>query len=337
MPARTMVNEMHQFKNVLCVVEDEEGSLAALQRAVALASNNQASLTVIAVVSPMTFGMGMPDGGPLYGDLQDAMLREHELRIKALLEPYREQMEIRSGVLLGIAFLEVIREVLRGEYDLVIKCPEAPDWLDRIFTGDDMHLLRKCPCAVWLVNPETGGSSCQRILAAVDVDDNYPPAELQTRQKLNESIMDVAGALAVSEFAQLHVVHTWTAMGESVMRNGAFVNHTEDQVNAYVDEVHRRHANSLDSLMRRTEARLGPDALDYVKPQLHLVKGSARREIPALARQLKVDCIVMGTVARTGVRGFIMGNTAETILEQINCSVLALKPPGFVTPVELED
>jgi nucleotide-binding universal stress UspA family protein len=45
----------------------------------------------------------------------------------------------------------------------------------------------------------------------------------------------------------------------------------------------------------------------------------------------------MGTVARTGVRGFIMGNTAETILEQIVCSVLAIKPPGFVTPVTLEE
>ncbi len=238
--------------------------------------------------------------------------------------------------MLGIPFLEIIREVLRGDYDLVIKGPEAPDWLDRIFTGDDMHLLRKCPCAVWLVNPETGGS-CERILAAVDLDDNYPPAELETRQRLSESIMEVAGALAVSEFAQLHVVHTWAAIGESVMRNGAFLNHTEDEINTYVEEVRRHHADSLDELMERARTRLGADAFDYIKPQRHLLKGSARREIPALAKQLGVDCIVMGTVARTGVRGFFMGNTAETILEQINCSVLALKPPGFVTPVELED
>jgi universal stress protein E len=45
--------------------------------------------------------------------------------------------------------------------------------------------------------------------------------------------------------------------------------------------------------------------------------------------------VVMGTVARTGVPGFIMGNTAETILSQIDCSVLAIKPPGFTTPVTL--
>ena len=77
--------------------------------------------------------------------------------------------------------------------------------------------------------------------------------------------------------------------------------------------------------------------LDYLKPLTHLLKGSARKEIPALAKRLPVDCIVMGTVARTGIRGFIMGNTAETILEQIDCSVLAIKPHGFVTPVTLDE
>jgi nucleotide-binding universal stress UspA family protein len=45
----------------------------------------------------------------------------------------------------------------------------------------------------------------------------------------------------------------------------------------------------------------------------------------------------MGTVARTGIPGFIMGNTAETILNQIDASVLAIKPPGFGTPVTLDD
>jgi hypothetical protein len=35
--------------------------------------------------------------------------------------------------------------------------------------------------------------------------------------------------------------------------------------------------------------------------------------------------------------GFIIGNTAETILNQIDCSVLAIKPSGFATAVTLEE
>jgi nucleotide-binding universal stress UspA family protein len=45
----------------------------------------------------------------------------------------------------------------------------------------------------------------------------------------------------------------------------------------------------------------------------------------------------MGTVARIGVAGLFIANTAEAILEQIECSVLAVKPEGFETPVSLED
>jgi nucleotide-binding universal stress UspA family protein len=43
----------------------------------------------------------------------------------------------------------------------------------------------------------------------------------------------------------------------------------------------------------------------------------------------------MGTVARTGISGLIIGNTAEAILNQLTCSVPAIKPPGFQTPVTL--
>jgi len=45
----------------------------------------------------------------------------------------------------------------------------------------------------------------------------------------------------------------------------------------------------------------------------------------------------MGTVCRTGLSGFIIGNTAEKVLSEVNCSVLTVKPEGFVTPVTLED
>ena len=44
----------------------------------------------------------------------------------------------------------------------------------------------------------------------------------------------------------------------------------------------------------------------------------------------------MGTVCRTGIAGFFIGNTAESILQQVDCSVLTVKPDGFVSPVVLE-
>ena len=101
-------------------------------------------------------------------------------------------------------------------------------------------------------------------------------------------------------------------------------------------EIAHKHLQWLNELMDDLATWVGKDALDYVKLQMHLLKGNAKDEIPRLAGELQVDLIVMGTLARAGIPGFIMGNTAETILNRIDCSVLAVKPEGFVTPVMLE-
>ncbi len=326
---------MQRFKDILCVVGNGQADTPALERAVTLAENNQASLMVVDIVEQVTAGIGMPDGGPISADLQAALVSAHAEALETLVNPYRTRIAIQTRVLVGVPFLEIIREVLRNGRDLVIKTPETRDWLDRLFGSEDMHLLRKCPCPVWLIKPGKQ-KSYRRILAAVDVGDEYPPAELESRRALNRQILELASSLALSEFAELHVAHAWHAVAESAMR-GAFMHTPEDEVIAYVEQVRRQHVASLDGLMREVTGDLGQDALKYLKPRSHLVKGWAREEIPALAKRIDADLIVMGTVARTGVPGFIMGNTAETILNQIDCSVLAIKPPGFVTPVTLEE
>ncbi len=327
---------MKRFKNILCMVESGKECSLALDRAVTLAENNQANLTVIAVAPSVRAGISMPEGGPISADFQATTVNNHKQELETLAEPYRQRIKIETRVLVGTPFLEIIREVLRNAHDLVIKCPESPNWLDRFFSGDDMHLLRKCPCPVWMVKPQTG-ESYNRILAAVDVDNSYPSKELKTRQGLNALVMQLAGSLAVSEFAELHVAHAWEVIGESVLRHGAFMQMPENEINAHVESVRNHYAKLLDALISEVGAKLGQDAINYINPQIHMPKGSARKVIPELATRLQVDCLVMGTVARTGVPGFFMGNTAETILNQIECSVLAIKPPGFVTPVTLEE
>ncbi len=112
---------------------------------------------------------------------------------------------------------------------------------------------------------------------------------------------------------------------------------SEDKIIAHLEEVRQHYKQSLNVLMNEVIGKLGQDALEYLKPQKHLLKGYPREKIPVLAKEIEADLVVMGTVARTGISGFFMGNTAETILNQLDCSVLAIKPQGFKTPVTLED
>jgi nucleotide-binding universal stress UspA family protein len=86
--------------------------------------------------------------------------------------------------------------------------------------------------------------------------------------------------------------------------------------------------------MEKLSKRVGDDVYQELSPSLHLLQGDAQKMIAALAAKLQADLVVMGTIARTGISGLIIGNTSEAILDQLECSVLAVKPPGFVTPVK---
>jgi nucleotide-binding universal stress UspA family protein len=326
---------MKRFKNILCVAKPGEASKQAIERAISLAQQNQASLTIVDVIEKIVTGINMTDGGSISKELQSAIQRDHEETLKPLIETYRKQIEINYKVLTGEPFLEIIRQVLRCSHDLVIKVLDTHDWLEQLLGSEDMHLLRKCPCPVWLIKPEMTRTD-RRVMAAVDLGDNYAGEERDTLNKLNHQILEIAGSLAISDFAELHIVHVWRAVGESLMR-GAFMKTSEEEILAYVEKTRQQHERELNELVVELKAKLGSDTDSFLSIKKHFLKGRARKEIPNLAQRINADIIVMGTVGRTGVPGIFMGNTAETILNQIDCSVLAVKPSGFKTPVTLEE
>jgi nucleotide-binding universal stress UspA family protein len=326
---------MQRFKNILCVVNTELDDDFALEHAVKLAVNNNAQLTVVEVIDEIPPNTTLLERTLSPIDLQEQMIVAHQKRLQDLVSCWSNKIEITFKVLTGIVFLEVIYEVLRNGHDLVFKTADRGMLLDRLFGSDDMHLLRKCPCPVWMVKPDSP-KTCKKILAAVDVDDSYPSEELNTRHLLNQQVLEMASSLALSESAELHIVHTWVAIGESYMRGG-FAARPEEEIVAYVEEERQKHSRNLNVLLSQVIDKLEQDGLENTKPEKHLVKGYPRKKVPELAEKIKVDLVVMGTVARTGIAGFFMGNTAEAILNQLDCSVLAIKPPGFVTPVILDD
>lgn len=104
----------------------------------------------------------------------------------------------------------------------------------------------------------------------------------------------------------------------------------------FLEVIRQQHDEGLKDPLDNVIQRVGEDAVQFLGPHKHLIKGPPRNEVPGLAKSLQVDLVVMGTVARTGVPGFLIGNTAEAMPGQIDCPVLAVKPAGFVTPVTLD-
>jgi universal stress protein E len=214
--------------------------------------------------------------------------------------------------------------------DLVVKTVEDRGRANRFFGSTDIELLRNCPCPVLLLNP-TGNGNVNKILAAVDFN---PHENSEIDNSLNRQILQMSTSLALSERCELHIIHVWDAYGESSLRSG-FARQSEAETGAYVDKIRFEHQKGLEKLIAEFGGAPGKEAVDYLKPMVHLVKGAAQTVIPDMAKVNQIDLVIMETAGRTGIPGFVMGNTAEAILNQIDCSVFAMKPNGFVTPVTL--
>jgi len=101
----------------------------------------------------------------------------------------------------------------------------------------------------------------------------------------------------------------------------------EEEVNKLLKDAENYNKMLTDELLNKFP-------MSGIKHKLHLLKGDPAVLIPEVAKREKNDLIVMGTVCRTGLPGFIIGNTAESILFKVDCSVLSMKPHGFITPIK---
>ena len=80
---------------------------------------------------------------------------------------------------------------------------------------------------------------------------------------------------------------------------------------------------------------LGQVDLTDLPHRVSVVRGVPFEVISQATRRAEVA--VLGTLSRTGIAGVLIGNTAERVLRQVDCSVLAVKPPGFESPITLPE
>ena len=287
---------MKRFKNILFFADGTDDVTPALKRAAQLAESNKARLTLVDVFEPVeTPSEVISQFGIELNELLKKHRKEDLEKLTKLIE--HDDNLIYTKVLIGLPFLEVIKFVQKGGYDLLIKMARPPAGVsEKIFGSVDLHLLRKCPCPV-LIDRPSSSENFRRILAAVDTDSS-------PTQGCDKLIMQLATSLS----------------GREKLPPG---------------ELQVLLKRKEDKQQAKLEALLQPYGIAIDDENVHLVKGQPAESINRIAKRNDNDIIVMGTVGRVGIPGLFIGNTAEEIFQTTACSVLAVKPDGFISPVEL--
>ena len=318
---------MRSITKVVYVV-DELLDKQAFEKAFAIASSHQAELTILDVIPELKISAGVAQdlGGKTL--LQEGIAAARHDAIKNALASLSVNTAYTVKILTGRRYLEVIRTVLAEGHNLVVKLAEEPAWLGRFVSSDDMHLLRKCPCPVWLIQGGAATTTTGKVLAAIDFD---PELSGQEQQALNEKILSFASSVALFEMAELHILHAW----DSPIAGFASLwsDDPDEAEKQALDGEYRVRRDMIGQCEQWLRRKLGEEDFAYLNPHTRLLHGSPEEHIPAYAESIAADVVVMGTVGRTGVPGLIIGNTAEDVLQQLRCSVVAVKPDGFISPV----
>ena len=311
---------MKRFKNILFYAGTEHYS-EALHRSITLAMENNAKLTLMDVVKPIPSTLGMVTDVATPEELQALIVKDHRARLLEIEADCSDTgVELDAVVSVGDPTVEIVRQVQRDQHDLVIKAADGLSATGRMFGSVALSLLRVCPCPVWILKTD-GHAGFHRVLAAID-----PAADDNTHQRLNQEILELAFAIAQQSGSELHIVSAWDVWMEKLLRRRA----GEDEVNRLANQQKAMVQKALDDLLQVPNANT-----DDIR--VHLRRGTAATAIGSVAQEIQADLLVMGTVCRIGLAGFMIGNTAERVLTAADCSVLALKPSGFVSPIAMSD
>jgi nucleotide-binding universal stress UspA family protein len=298
---------MRRFTNILFTPAGRHDNASAVRRVADLARDNGARLTLFGVTPQPSRLQRALHRADFFAEVQAADRTAMSNRLERYAAA-QDDLEIEVAVETGDHAVCVLDRVASDGHDLVV------------VTTTDEHdghatikrLLRSCPCPVWVIRPTR--ARIQRVLAAVNPD----PAE----RELNVKILELAAGMVDRFGGELHVVHAWELYGEATLRQSAFLHMDDDAVDALADEEHDRLAAALADL-------LDASGLDQAPWTVHLVKGRPEDIVCRLVERARINLLVMGTIARSGVSGVMIGNTAERVLDDVRCSVVAIKPPGF--------
>jgi len=307
-------------KKILVVIDPTSEEQPALSRATEFARCVDADLALLTCLFDPDIAHVQWVTGQTLEHLRDEAIDVHFKSLERLAVPLRsEGLSVSIKIAWDSPLHEaIVREALNIEADFLVKDTHHHSAVSRaLLTNTDWHLIRECPCPLWLVKP-TSAPLDASVMAAVD-----PVHEHDEDAALDRRIVAVARLLSTLYEERLQLVHIFTPPPSPIL--GVFPTAGPTMpIEALIEKARQAHVEALDSLA--ADAGIPAESV-------HLRDGSQIDLLPETAGELHAGVVVIGAIARSALQRLIVGHTAERTLEQFACDVVVVKSDDFESPI----
>ncbi len=295
----------------MVVVDSRQQNHFALPRAAEFAQQYSSNLTLVSCVYSK-----LMDFQSLFADSTvEVKLHEIAEKKKWLDDLAREYQD--KGLVVNTVVIwnknnckGLIDHIHQANYDLIVKTAHSHPTLSKLLmTPTDWHLLREVSESILFVKEDVKPGK-KNLMCAIKIQTDGD------HHDLNHKILKTTQELTKMGVNDTHLVNVfpWPTSDVNKFR------HLFDE-SGYFDAAKKAHTEAMKEYLK-----------DYPieNNNIHVIEGLNPEEIiPEMTKEAQIDLLVMGSVGRDGLLAAVIGNTAEKILDDLECDVLALKPDNI--------
>jgi universal stress protein E len=303
---------MLKLQRLLVVMDPSVDNQPALNRAKELSKASNAAVHCLSFVYNHACEEGVFSEIHFRDDFKRLLLEERENWLEDQVATVGLHQATQAVVWCEHAYEAAIAAMNEDDFDLVIRSAATHhSLLERILPHEDWNLLRHAPGPVLLVKKHRKQHK-NSILCAVDATSKDPG-----HRAINDNILDIGEQFADALSSQMHIINAYPIASVAFTMLPA-----ASAPNDLQNFLKRQHQNGCDRLAKR---------YNVPETNIHLIEGDPGSAIVEQGKALDVDLIILGTVAREGMKAVLLGNTAEQVLEYTDADVLAVKPEDGVS------
>lgn len=284
--------------------ELEEYGRYAFDQARSMAKKVGASLHILVIIE----NQGNADAE--VESKQQEMSRQALRQLTQELE--NDGIEVESTIDQGIAWLEILKHATWTESDwIMLSSTRKGASSDGSILGSTARkVVRQSKLPVWVVQ-NSPAKTVKNIAVPVDltnISGKLTGAGLRLGELLDANVklvhsVDYSGELACFRYP------------DAQKRIAEYRQNVQQTAHNKIVEIAGENFNSDNILLSNH----------------HITK-----ILPEMVSDGEVDMVVMGSVSRTGIAGFVIGNSAEKLLSRLECSLLVMKPDNWKSPIKID-